>query len=190
MPYGRVNGIRRRDEMWGRPPLVAQQRALDLCSTVQSLNLVNTFAGLWPSTRQMTCHVVRRTRLVVQRPDMRRAAASIAEVLFPHPARYLLKAQAEARLASNDPDAYRRWVHAVATFRPGRALRDVRCPALIEAGEHDTVVPMGYKARLRRLLPHASLVVIPDSGHATNLDQPALFNRTVPDCVASLERDG
>ena len=190
MPHGRVNGIRRRYEMWGRPPLVVQQSSLNLYSTVQSLNLVNTFAGLWPLTRQMTCHAVRGARLVVQRPDMRCAAASIAEVRFPHSAQYLLKAQAEARLASNDPDAYRRSVHAVATFRPGRAPRDVRCPALIVAGEHHTVVPMEYKARLRRLLPHASLVVIPDSGHATNLDQPALFNRTVPDCVASLERDG
>lgn len=135
-------------------------------------------------------NTVRRAGLLVQRADMGRTAASIADELFPHPAEHLLKAQAEARLASNDPDAYRRSVRAVATFRPGRALRSVSCPTLIVAGEDDAVEPMEYKVRLRRLLPHASYVVIRDSGHATNLDQSASFNRIVLDFVASLERHG
>jgi pimeloyl-ACP methyl ester carboxylesterase len=72
-------------------------------------------------------NTVRRAGLLVQRADMGRTAASIADELFPHPAEHLL---------------------------------------------------------------HASYVVIRDSGHATNLEQSASFNRIVLDFVASLERHG
>jgi pimeloyl-ACP methyl ester carboxylesterase len=35
-------------------------------------------------------------------------------------------------------------------------------------------------------IPGAQKIVIPDAGHAANLDQPAAFNRAVEDFLSSL----
>jgi anti-sigma factor RsiW len=42
---------------------------------------------------------------------------------------------------------------------------------------------------LRRTLPRAGLAVLPRSGHLTNLEEPALFNRLVGDFIAAAEHD-
>ena len=39
---------------------------------------------------------------------------------------------------------------------------------------------------MARKIPGAARVTIPEAGHASNLHQPALFNRTVADFLASL----
>ena len=82
-------------------------------------------------------------------------------------------------MAANDPDAYFRSTLAVARFQPGRRLDRVRCPTLIIAGEADRVVPRVYQERLRKRLPHAQFVSIPDSGHASNIDHPDVVNEAV-----------
>jgi len=39
-------------------------------------------------------------------------------------------------------------------------------------------------------IPRAQKVVIPEAGHAANLDQPDLFNRAVTDFLSGLPLDG
>lgn len=43
---------------------------------------------------------------------------------------------------------------------------------------------------LKRTIPGAGLWVIPNTGHAVNLEEPALFNRVVGDFFAAVERSG
>ena len=60
-------------------------------------------------------------------------------------------------------------------------LRGVSIPALILCGEHDTLCPVSRHELMARLMPHATLTVVPDAGHLPTLEQPDAVN-------AALER--
>ena len=64
-------------------------------------------------------------------------------------------------------------------------LPSIAVPTLIIVGDQDEpfLAPSTYMAKK---IPGARLEVIPDAGHWTNIDQPALFNRIVLDFLASL----
>ncbi len=170
--------------------MVAQQLALDHPTLVRSLVLINTLPGLWPPSRSMWHLFLRRRDLLWQPKDMARAAARIADDLFPGLSRALLHEIAVKRLAANDPRAYRQATWAVLRYRPGRRLARLRVPTLIIAGENDRVVPRVYQERLRALLPHATFVSVPNSGHASNLDQPEVVNAAVLNFLLALEARG
>ena len=40
---------------------------------------------------------------------------------------------------------------------------------------------------MKRHIPHAGLAVVPMTGYASNLEEPALFNQLVADFLASVE---
>ena len=159
--------------------MVAQQLAVAYPQRVRSLVLLNTLPGLWPPPRQFVRVAAHRLPSLLHTTDMSQVAAHVADELFPDPALCILKAQAEARLAANDPSAYRRAILALARFWPGSALQRITCPTLIIIGEADRVVPGIYQSRLRRALPHAQYVSIPGSGHASNIDSPGMVNTAV-----------
>ena len=66
------------------------------------------------------------------------------------------------------------------------ALRAMRVPALIVAGDEDdhALQPALF---LKRLLPVSGLLVLPKTGHTINLEEPAAFNQAVLDFVASVQ---
>jgi pimeloyl-ACP methyl ester carboxylesterase len=65
------------------------------------------------------------------------------------------------------------------------SLPDVAVPTLIVVGEHDAPFLASADAMERRI-PGARKVVLPDAGHAANMDQPELFNRAVLDFLEAL----
>ncbi len=165
--------------------MVAQQLGMGYPHLVRSLVLINTLPGIWPPDWHIVRLGLRRLSAPWRRRSMAEQAARVAADLFPRPQQAFLRAQVEARLASNDPEAYRKATLAVAAFRPGRALRRLTCPVLIIAGEEDRVVPRSYQERLRRAIPHAEFVRIPGAGHASNVEAPDAVNRAV---LAFLQR--
>jgi pimeloyl-ACP methyl ester carboxylesterase len=64
-------------------------------------------------------------------------------------------------------------------------LGGIRVPTLIIVGDQDQpfLAPCEYMAKK---IPGARLEVIPGAGHASNLDQPAAFNRVLLDFLQSL----
>ncbi len=60
------------------------------------------------------------------------------------------------------------------------SLPAVSVPALIVVGERDTLF-LGAAAAMARRIPGARQVVIPDAGHAPNIDRPEDFDRAVLD---------
>lgn len=55
-------------------------------------------------------------------------------------------------------------------------LHEIRCPVLVLVGADDVPMPPAISEVLARGIPGAQLVVIPDAGHLSNLEQPEAFN--------------
>lgn len=66
-----------------------------------------------------------------------------------------------------------------------KSLPNIRVPTLIIVGADDTafLAPTDYMAAK---IPNARKVVIPHAGHASNLDQPQMFNQAVEGFLDSL----
>ncbi|MFL6582447.1 MAG: alpha/beta fold hydrolase [Burkholderiales bacterium] len=62
----------------------------------------------------------------------------------------------------------------------------IAVPTLIVAGDEDDAV-LEPSVMMKRTIPTAGLVVLPNSGHMTNLEDPALFNRLLEDFFHQVE---
>jgi pimeloyl-ACP methyl ester carboxylesterase len=62
----------------------------------------------------------------------------------------------------------------------------ITAPTLIVAGDEDDAV-LEPSLMMKRTIPTAGLVVLPRSGHMTNLEDPALFNRLLEDFFHQVE---
>ncbi|HEX5998315.1 MAG TPA: alpha/beta hydrolase [Hyphomicrobiaceae bacterium] len=111
------------------------------------------------------------------------------------------------QLQVKDPIAWRAFVenlaehsaHAAAatlrTIQAGRAslydleseLSAIAAPVLLMLGDEDEPC-LDVNLWMKRLLPNARLAVLPGSGHAINLEEPALFNALVAQFLADVER--
>lgn len=58
-------------------------------------------------------------------------------------------------------------------------LGDIRVPTLFVAGEQDMGAPVATMEEMAEATPGARLVVIPDSGHIANINQPEAFTAAV-----------
>jgi pimeloyl-ACP methyl ester carboxylesterase len=58
-------------------------------------------------------------------------------------------------------------------------LPRIAVPTLLIWGELDARSPLSVARQFAQAIPHAKLVVIPDAGHVSNLDQPEQFNDAV-----------
>lgn len=157
---------------------VAQQLAIDEPQLVRSLVLVNTLPRFVSHDWRQRLLGLRRF-LAAYFAGMDKVADDVARRLFPLVEQTPLRLEAAARLALNDPAAYRATLWAVARFDVTFLLDLITCPTLVVAGEQDTTLPLEPKRQLAEHLPNARFLVIANSGHATPIDQPEVFNTAV-----------
>jgi pimeloyl-ACP methyl ester carboxylesterase len=67
-------------------------------------------------------------------------------------------------------------------------LERLRVPTLVAIGDEDAPC-VGSALFLQRHIPQAGLLVLPRTGHALNLEEPAAFNQALRDFYALVERD-
>ncbi len=65
-------------------------------------------------------------------------------------------------------------------------LSRIAVPTLLVWGEHDGRSPLRVAQEFERAIPDASLAVIPDCGHLSNLDRPDAFSTAVRDFCRSV----
>ena len=58
------------------------------------------------------------------------------------------------------------------------SLRNIHCPVLIMAGDHDVIKPE-HTLKIFQHIPNAELCIFPNSQHNALQQHPALFNKTV-----------
>ena len=59
------------------------------------------------------------------------------------------------------------------------AMRHVRVPTLLIAGAEDAITPPECLERAEEIMPCARLLIVPQAGHMTPLEAPAVFNAAV-----------
>jgi 3-oxoadipate enol-lactonase len=65
-------------------------------------------------------------------------------------------------------------------------LTEIACPTLIVCGMNDTVTPPEIATTMHALIPGSKLELIPEAGHLSNLEQPAIFNGILLEHLRSL----
>ena len=80
--------------------------------------------------------------------------------------------------AENDSRAYRESMHAMVGWSVVGQLGSMNIPTLVVAAEED-YTPLSYKEAYVTQMPEADMAVIPNSRHATHLDRPNMFNKTL-----------
>lgn len=156
--------------------LVAQALAIEHPARVRSLVLVNTFARLRPQGLRGWVYLLYRA-LAMAVGGLEAQAEVVARGVFPRPEQEPLRQLLAARLKANDPAAYRAVMRAIMRFDSRRDLGRIAAPTLVIAGADDTTVSLAAKRELAAGIPGARLEIVPNSGHATPLDQPEVFNR-------------
>jgi 3-oxoadipate enol-lactonase len=111
----------------------------------------------------------------------------LGQNLFPKPEQADLRRKIAERWGRNDKRAYLASFDAIVGWGVQERLSRISCPTLIISADRD-YTPVTLKEEYVRLIQGARLVVIKDSRHATPLDQPDEFNRTLLEFVDAAER--
>lgn len=78
------------------------------------------------------------------------------------------------------PDAFERQQNAIMTRADARPfMPGYRCPTMVLVGDGDTLTPPDTAHEAAGLIPGARLVVVPDCGHLSTLEQPDAVTRAL-----------
>ncbi len=111
----------------------------------------------------------------------RRAPALLSPIASPDQV-----AEVEQIMAEIHPAGYRMASYAMSYANQTELLAQITAPTLIICGEQDGVTPPRESELLHRSIPGAKFVLIPNAGHVSNQEQPALFNQIVRGFLHSL----
>lgn len=59
-------------------------------------------------------------------------------------------------------------------------------PVLILAGTDDALMPMAEQEKMKQAAPNSTLVVMPDAGHLSSMEQPDAFNNAVAEFLKTI----
>ncbi|WP_245919671.1 alpha/beta fold hydrolase [Melittangium boletus] len=161
------------------------QLAVERPELVRSLTVVNSGPDMVPRTMRMKLLFATRL-LILKLLGPKTLARLIAPKLFPKPEHAELRARVEASIGANDPDAYQRATRGLVGWSVLDRLKDITCPVLVLASDHD-YTPLSAKRAYVDLLRDARLHVIHDSGHASPGDQPVHIFEAVRGFLLELE---
>jgi 3-oxoadipate enol-lactonase len=77
--------------------------------------------------------------------------------------------------------------HAIPKINLTARLKEIRCPTMVIVGRDDIGTPPAMAEEIHQALPGSKLVVIPEAGHLSNLEQPDAFNRALGDFIDSVK---
>jgi len=157
--------------------MIAFQLAVDTSDLVRRLVVVNSAAeAKLDSLKDRWIYWSRR--LVSNWIGMRATGRLIAHRVFPKPEQGRLRQEFIDRWAENDKQAYLATIDAIAGWSVIDRLDEIACPTLVVAADED-YTPVSVKRAYAQQIPNAELAVIEDSRHATPVERPRAFNRTL-----------
>lgn len=157
--------------------MIGFQFAVDHPQLLRSLCVVNSAPEVKVHSFNDVCQYGKRW-VLARLLSMRTLGKAIGQNLFPKPGQGDLRRKAAERWAHNDKRAYLASFDAIVGWGVQERLGQITCPTLIISADRD-YTPVALKEAYVKLIANGRLVVIEDSRHATPLDQPEVFNRTV-----------
>ena len=161
------------------------QLAVDAPELVRSLVIVNSAPELILHTFKDRARFFQRL-MIVRLLGMRKMGEVLSARLLPKPEHQDLRREFVERWTQNDKRAYLDSIRALVGWSVSEHLSEIRIPTLAVAADDD-YSPVSVKEAYVSRMPRAELVVIPDSRHATPVEQPQAFNEAV---AAFLARQG
>ncbi|MBK8432837.1 MAG: alpha/beta fold hydrolase [Chloroflexi bacterium] len=168
--------------------MIGFQLAVSQPALVKSLVIINSGPEVIARTFQEKWAIFQRF-LIVRLMGMRGMGQMLGKRLFPLPEQHAIQAQFVERWAENDKRAYTEAMRAIVGWSVAAQIHTIQCPVLVVAAEHD-YTPLAAKEAYVANLPHAQLLVIPNSRHATSADQPEALNNAIATFLASLSPTG
>jgi pimeloyl-ACP methyl ester carboxylesterase len=154
--------------------MVALQLAVSAPGAVKSLTVVNSGPEFIIRTVRERLMVLQR-QAIVRLLGMQKMGEVLSKRLFPKPEQDALRTLFVRRWAENDPRTYRDSMQALVGWSITDQLGSIQCPTLVIAADQD-YTPVAAKEAYVARMPHAELVVIADSRHATPVERPEEFN--------------
>jgi 3-oxoadipate enol-lactonase len=166
--------------------MVAQRFAGKYASRTRALVLAGGEAELPPDARQI---LTDRARLIESQGLLAVVEPWLTAVLSAstRAANPALAGLVREMFLSNDARTYA--LHCLA-LRDGDVRGDharIACPTLLTVGDQDPVTPLSWQRRIAAGIVGSRIRVIPDTGHMTMLESPAVFNTVVQDFLAAVE---
>lgn len=97
-----------------------------------------------------------------------------------------VEARVRALIAANQPGAVQAALRGMMTREDSTSLlAAITMPTLVLVGAEDALTPPSASSAMNEALPDSTLVVIPNAGHLSNIEQPQAFNAAV---LAFLDR--
>ena len=162
--------------------VIAQQIALDFPNQVERLVLASTFATLRPRTWKNWMYLLRRSGTVLLSGSAAQAE-QVADHLFPDAGQSIYHQMVIEKIRLADPRAYQKAMRSLVIYDSRNKVKNLSLPVLVITGAKDGTVPPVVQTELANLIPNARHVVIPEAGHAVNIDQPDLFNQSLMDFI-------
>lgn len=117
--------------------------------------------------------------------NLRAMAEARVDVLLAQPVAPPVRSEVVDTMGRIDPAAYLIGAEAVWLADQRDRARDIQVPTLVICGADDKVTPPELSHELVDLIPGARYAEIAGSGHLTNLEQPAEFNRIVEEFIGN-----
>jgi 3-oxoadipate enol-lactonase len=165
--------------------MIAFQLAADRPELVRSLIIVNSGPEMILRTWKEKIAIYQRS-VIVRLMGMTKMGDVLAGRLLPAPEHAALRATFVERWGRNDPSAYLRALSALVGWSVMAKLPGITCPVLVVAADQD-YTPVAWKQAYTSTMPHASLVVIPNSRHMMPVETPKPFHDVIIPFLSGLE---
>ena len=170
--------------------MIAQHVALRHPSRVRGLVLLATTPGFLMGALPEAKALGRLLSLPFGGP---RAAQNLIRLLLPESkwgrAKEIFRDWPKAM--RDDPTSTRTFLahmFAASTHLVGGKLHRIKCPAVVVAGSHDTLIPLKNARVLAAKIPRAELEIVEETGHAVFADDRDIIRRMVARLEKSIEK--
>lgn len=157
--------------------MIAFQIAVDYPDLLKSMTIVNSGPEMIARSFKEKLMIFQRS-VIFRLLSMQKIGEILAGRLFPNTGQEELREKMIHRWAENDKRAYMDSFKALVGWSVSDKISAIECPALVIAADED-YTPVSLKEAYVARMKDAQLSVIKDSRHATPLDQPSEFNKTL-----------
>lgn len=130
----------------------------------------------------------RQQKIAEARQTGKASIASILPSLIP-PERHKDKALMDAVFAMDKNNTLKSYINQQSAIinraDSSDVLPQITCPTLVLCGRQDAITPVSIHQDMADTIPHATLVVIEDCGHASTMERPAEVNAAMLEWLES-----